>query len=112
MKFGEAIEKCRAGALIRRSGWNGKNQFVYWQEGSRVPFCRLRCEALKQYLVASAGKPTPFNMNDVTIMGHFDIFTEQKVVQCGWLASQGDMQADDWEVLGAAMEQDKITLEG
>jgi hypothetical protein len=99
MRFGEALELCRQGKRIHRTGWNGKNQFVYWQEGSKVPFSRLRCEALKKGLVEQAGKLTPYNMNDVTIMGHFDIFTEQKVIQCGWLASQGDMQADDWKVL-------------
>jgi hypothetical protein len=97
MKFGEALELCRQGKLIRRTGWNGKNQFVYYQEGAKIPFCRLRCEALKRYLSKLAG--AKYNMNDVTIMGHFDIYTEQKVVQCGWLASQADLQADDWEVL-------------
>jgi hypothetical protein len=39
-------------------------------------------------------------MNDVVIMGHFDIMTTAGVIQCGWLATQSDMQADDWEVLG------------
>jgi hypothetical protein len=97
MKFGEALELCRQGKLIYRTGWNGKNQFVYYQEGSRVPFCRLRCYALRHYLSKQA--EAPFNMPDVTIMGHFDIKTTEGVIQCGWLASQGDMQAEDWEVL-------------
>jgi hypothetical protein len=99
MKFGEALELCRQGKRIYRTGWSGKNQFVYYTAGSAIPFCRLRVDALREYLVKKAGKPTPFNMNDVVIMGHFDIFTEQRVVQCGWLASQGDMQEDDWMVL-------------
>jgi hypothetical protein len=41
-------------------------------------------------------------MNGITrikVMGHFDIKTTAGVIQYGWLASQGDMQADDWEVL-------------
>jgi hypothetical protein len=99
MNLGEALALCRQGWRIRRAGWNGKNQFVYWQEGSRVPFSRMNCDALKKGLSELSGRPAPFNMNDVVILGHFDIFTEQRVVQCGWLASQGDMQADDWEAL-------------
>jgi hypothetical protein len=99
MRFSEAVEQAMRGKAVRRSGWNGKNQFVYYPEGCKVPFSRLRGYVLKHRLVRMAGTPAPFNMDDVTIMGHFDIFTEQKVVQCGWLASQGDMQATDWEVL-------------
>jgi hypothetical protein len=99
MKFGEALELCRQGRRIYRTGWNGANQFVYYQPGSRVPFCRFRVDAVKEYLVKKAGTPTPHNMNDVTIMGHFDIMTTAGVIQCGWLATQSDMQAEDWEVL-------------
>jgi hypothetical protein len=31
-------------------------------------------------------------------MGHFDIKTAADIVQCGWLATQEDMQAEDWGV--------------
>jgi hypothetical protein len=98
MRFSEAIEQAMQGKAIRRSGWNGKNQFVYYQEGSTISYARLRCDTLKRQLLKLAGPPTPSDTKDVTIMGHFDIFTEQKVVQCGWLARQSDLQADDWEV--------------
>jgi hypothetical protein len=99
LTFGEALELCRQGKRIYRSGWNGRNQFVYYQPGSTIPFSRFRAGAVREFLVKKAGKPSPFNMNDVVIMGHFDIMTTAGVIQCGWLASQGDMQADDWEVL-------------
>jgi hypothetical protein len=99
MKFVEAMDLCRHGRRIYRVGWNSKEQFVFYQPGSVIPFSRFRVDALREYLVKKAGKPTPFNMNDVVIAGHLDIFTEQRVVQCGWLASQEDTQAEDWEVL-------------
>jgi hypothetical protein len=92
MKFGEALELCRQGKLIRRTGWYGKNQFVYYQEGSIVSAEDLRCTALKKWAYTKEGSVT------LKIMGHFDIKTTAGVIQCGWLATQGDMQAEDWEV--------------
>ena len=92
MRFGKALELCKQGERIRRTGWNGKKQFVYYQKGSVIPLECMKIQSVREY-VESYGGAT------VSIMGHFDIFTEQKVVQCGWLASQGDMQAEDWEVV-------------
>jgi hypothetical protein len=92
MKFGEALELCRNGARIKRSGWNGKNQFVYYQEGSEVLTVDLRCPAIKAWAIKEG-------ILKINIMGHFDIKTTADVVQCGWLASQGDMQAEDCELL-------------
>jgi hypothetical protein len=97
MKFGDALELCRQGKLIRRTGWNGKNQFVFYQEGSKLSFSMLRWSAFMKYI--SKQESAMSGVEDIPIMGHFDIYTEQKVIQCGWLASQGDMQAEDWEVL-------------
>jgi hypothetical protein len=91
MKFGEALELCHQGKRIYRTGWNGKNQFVYYQEGSNVAVQDLRCAAIREW----AQDVCQVN---VIIMGHFDIKTTAGVIQCGWLASQGDMQAEDWEV--------------
>jgi hypothetical protein len=92
MKFGEALELCRQGKLIHRTGWNGKDQFVYYQEGNTLDVCQLRCDAVREWARRSG-------LDRVKIMGRFDIKTTAGVVQCGWLASQGDMQAEDWEVL-------------
>jgi hypothetical protein len=92
MRFGEALELCRQGKKIYRTGWNGKNQFVYYQEGSHPDVCELRCEAVREWARRSG-------LDQVKIMGHFDIKTSANIIQCGWLATQGDMLAVDWEVL-------------
>jgi hypothetical protein len=91
MTFGEALEKCKQGARITRGGWNGKGQFVYYQKGGTVAAENLRCDAIKEYAQKSGN-------TEVEIMGHFDIRTSAGVIQCGWLATQSDMQADDWEI--------------
>jgi hypothetical protein len=94
MKFGEALELCRQGKRIHRTGWNGKSQFVYYQEGCDENIEDIPCFASPLYEWMRSNE-----LETIEFMGHFDIYTEQKVVQCGWLASQGDMQAADWEVL-------------
>ena len=38
MKFGEALEEVKKGALIARAGWNGKGMFVF----QRPEHCRIR----------------------------------------------------------------------
>jgi hypothetical protein len=92
MKFGEALEVCRQGKLIYRTGWNGRNQFVFYQEGAGVLVEDLRCAAFKQWAQKDARIAVEF-------MGYLAIKTTSNIVQCGWLATQSDMQAEDWEVL-------------
>jgi hypothetical protein len=91
MTFGEALEKCKQGARITRGGWGRKGQFVYYQKGSTVAVKKLRCDAIKEYVQR-------YGYTKVEIQGHFDIRTIDGVIQCGWLATQSDMQADDWEI--------------
>jgi hypothetical protein len=97
MKFTEALALCEQGERICRAGWNGREQFVYWQEGSVVPISSLRCDAIRAWARIRG-------LVDIKIMGHFDIKTAAGVVQCGWLATQGDMQAEDWEVYGRGLD--------
>jgi len=89
MIFGEALKLCMDGARIARTGWNGKDQFVYYQQESVILTENLRCPSIKEWAEKNS-------LSEVEIMGHFDIKTTVGVIQCGWLASQGDMQADDW----------------
>jgi hypothetical protein len=91
MKFEEALALCRRGRRICRASWNGVDQFVYWQAGGIAPVSKLRCGAIWEW-AEWRGRA------DVEIMGRFDIKTAGDVIRCGWLATQEDMQADDWEV--------------
>lgn len=66
--FGEAIEEMKKGQTVARSGWNGKGMYVYLAQ-------------LTEHV-----EPC------------FIMYTAQGKLQPGWLASQMDMLADDWEV--------------
>jgi hypothetical protein len=77
MNFGQAIQAMRDGECVRRAGWNGKGMHIYledWMEGT------LR-----------------FGPGDRKYEPVIVMFTAQKTHQPGWLASQADMLAEDWE---------------
>lgn len=91
MTFGEAIEVVKQGKRITRDGWNGKRQYVYYQEGSIIKAEDCRNKVLKEQAEELGGH--------ITICPHLDFFSAHKVVQIGWLASQTDMLADDWRTV-------------
>ena len=82
MTFGEAINKAKEGAKIARKGWNGKNQYV--ELATRISYMNVRGEVVNCEHEAIGNKALAF----VGTSG----------VQIGWLASQADMLANDWEV--------------
>ena len=91
MNFGKAIEALKEGKLVAREGWNGKGMFLYLVKGTQVDKEFLRNEAAIQ--------PIDDHTGVVTFQSHIDMFTAQKTVCVGWLASQLDMLAEDWIVL-------------
>jgi len=70
--IGWAIDRAIGGDKIARRGWNGKGMYVYL-EPSTTPDTVKPC---------------------------FALFTVDGMIQPGWLASQADMLATDWEVVG------------
>lgn len=88
MNFGQAIEAMKTGKRVSRSGWNGKGMFLIYVPGTTD----AKLTDGSPYQVA-------LNSNIVTINPHIDMYTATGEFQPGWLASQTDMLASDWEVL-------------
>ncbi len=84
MNFGEAIEALKEGKSVLRSGWNGKNMFLYLIKGTDLQ------TGLKYAYGEYEGEPT---FVDTICMK-----TAQNALVVGWLASQTDMLATDWEL--------------
>ena len=87
MNFGEAIEALRQGERLQRKGWNGKGMFLILVPGSP----NIKPVAGTPY--SNAGI-----IGEVNIKPHIDMYTAQGEMQPGWLASQTDMLAEDWQV--------------
>ena len=83
MSFGLAIEAAKKGMKIARAGWNGKNQHV-----------ELAC--CISYLTKGGFH---VNVNHNAIGNKALAFVCTSGVQLGWLASQADMLADDWQIV-------------
>lgn len=94
MTFGMAIEAMKRGAKVARKGWNGKGMWLC------VPFC----DGLKEvHATGIWGKPNAEyalqNGGTVKVMPYVTMKTADGAIVMGWLASQTDMLAEDWEVV-------------
>ena len=94
MNFGQAIEALQAGKRVARAGWNGKGMFIIRAGGYSVHKNNLRPNSpITKEFLESRG------CEEMIIQPHFDMWTAQNQYQTGWLASQSDMQANDWEIV-------------
>ena len=86
MNFGQALEECKLGSLIARSGWNGKNMYVYYVPGSIFVVNRAPLNT-----ILPAG-------TEINYLPHLDMHTATGD-NVPWLASQTDVLAEDWDVV-------------
>lgn len=86
MNFGQALLELVKGKNVAREGWNGKNMFLYLIKGDDLS------AGLKYGYGEYVGEP---KFVDTIAMK-----TAQNTIVVGWLASQTDMLAEDWEVVG------------
>lgn len=83
MNFGQAIEHLKSGRKVARSGWNGKDMFLFLVPGSTFKVNRPP-------LLGIYGEGT-----EIEYHAHIDMKTAQGYV-VPWLASQADMLSEDW----------------
>jgi hypothetical protein len=83
MNFGQALDAIKLGKRVARSGWNGKNMFLYLVPGSQ--FAVNRAPLLGIFPEGT----------QVTYHPHIDMMTAQGYV-VPWLASQADLLSEDW----------------
>ncbi len=83
LTFGEALEEVKSGRKARRHGWNGKNQYI--ELATNISYVKANEEVI--------------NCEHNDIGNKAIAFVGTSGVQMGWLASQADMLAEDWEVL-------------
>ncbi len=84
--FDVALQNIKAGKLVARNGWNGKNMFVFLVPGSTFNVNRPP-------LLGIFPEGTEINYH-----AHIDMKTaDGKIVP--WLASQTDVLAEDWVIV-------------
>ena len=83
MDFGDAIKALKQGMKCKRKGWNGKDQYI----------------ELARNISYKNAKREIINAEHEAIGNCAIAFVGTSGVQLGWLASQADMLAEDWEVV-------------
>ncbi len=86
--FGWALQQLKQGNKVAREGWNGKGMFIILVPSSP----NIKPVAGTPYSKAGI-------IAEVTINAHIDMYTADGSMQPGWLASQSDMLANDWEIV-------------
>ena len=101
MRFGEALALHETtGIPIRRAGWNGKGMWVARHEGWKGVFDTTWDQVLpSETLVEIDAIPLP--REEVEILPCMIMKTADNKILYGWLASQTDIFADDWELIRA-----------
>jgi len=109
MNFGKAIEAVKEGKLAAREGWNGKGMFVFMRPADelQIDFVVNKVKSLPQSVkdyyrqdtVDENGNSFPIEENDVVkFTAYLCMKAADGTIVNGWLASQTDMLAEDWEV--------------
>lgn len=98
MDFGDAIKAMKTGARVARSGWNGKNMWIVLMEGMSLPAFSSQTDGKKvnDRTARFIGENTPLES-----LPYIAMWTADKKWLPGWLASQTDILADDWLIVGA-----------
>lgn len=106
--FDWAINALKNGKLVRRRGWNGKSMFVFMQPGDQLPVEMVidKVKSLPQSLKNHYANQYKGDFNKASNGEAFTIeFTPYICMKAangeivnGWLASQTDMLAEDWEL--------------
>lgn len=100
MTFSEALKAMNNGAFVARSDWNGKGMFLYKVDASYPAYDMLRgrCKDAVDFARARDNEMHPAN-EAVHVNAHIDMKAADGSIVVGWLASQTDMQADDWYIV-------------
>lgn len=92
LTFGLAIEAAKLGRKIARAGWNGKGMWVCMGQGHPA----LAADAFwnahtREHAIKMGGT--------AKVQPYMIMKTAQEEIQMGWLASQSDMLAEDWQIV-------------
>lgn len=95
MSFGDALKALKAGAKVGRKGWNGKGMWVALTPGSAFPAGLAKCG----HAAAKLADELADELAEIELLPHIDMKAADGSLVIGWLASQTDMLAEDWEVV-------------
>ena len=96
MNFGQALECLKNGEKVCRKGWNGKGMWIVLMSALYLPPYNTQGTERKvnDRTAKWIGEDNPLDSQ-----AYIAMWTADKKWQPGWLASQADMLAEDWQTL-------------
>ena len=92
MNIGEAIAHLKAGGRVARAGWNGKGMWLAFSPGSQgLPAERFWAGPNADFARANGGS--------ADVLPCITMKTATGEILMGWLASQTDLLAEDWQAV-------------
>lgn len=91
LTFGQAIQALKRGQRVARKDWKGKGMFLWLKPAANVKAEWCKDPMLKGLAEANGG--------EIEALGTICMFTAQKQILSGWLASQTDVLAEDWVIV-------------
>ena len=102
--FGWALEQLKQDKLVMRKGWNGKGMFIFRRPEDTLDYgfidkVKSLPQSLKDYYNSSFwSKSGPEQgLTNVKFTSYLCMKAADGTIVNGWLASQTDMLAEDWE---------------
>ena len=90
--IGWAVAQLKEGKAVQRAGWNGKGMFLFLLPAAEnLPTRIIHDENLRKVVEQELGGDT------FSALGSVRMFTADKKILTGWLCSQSDLLADDWQ---------------
>lgn len=103
LNFSSALEALKAGHRVQREGWNGKNMWIALGAGSiALPADKFWNPHARQFAESNGGT--------ATVDSYFIMKTAQGTIQMGWVPSQADMLANDWQTLVDEPKSDELEV--
>ena len=90
--FGWALNALKRSEKVRRSGWNGKGMWISISRGSGEPL------DASQFWNSHAKQAAIENGGSMVVLPLLIMKTATNEILMGWLASQSDILAEDWEI--------------
>lgn len=101
MSFGHAIQAMEEGHKVARAGWNDKCMWVALTTGSIFDAGNAKDYQSVKHRADELQSDLPHDgtENLIELLPHFDMRAADGSMVIGWLASQSDMLAKDWQIV-------------
>lgn len=107
LNFGQALEALKQGKRVAREGWNGKGMFIFerpadeLERGFIISKVKSIPQSVKDFLQKEDEKldGSEQGLTKVKFGAYLCMYAADKSIVNGWLASQTDLLAEDWQVL-------------